>query len=127
LKTNTGRTRILATASVSLALLWAGAGINNAMATSPYESPGPQTLKVKDLDLSRPETVAVLYNRIVAASTNVCKPWNYDSTGAKVAWDACRDATISHTVASLNLPSLNSYYVTKTGQGQKAGLLASSR
>ncbi|MGO9991158.1 MAG: UrcA family protein [Steroidobacteraceae bacterium] len=74
--------------------------------------------ETKDLDLSRPEAVAVLYNRIVAASANVCRPWNYDSTGAKVAWDACRDATISHTVASLNFPSLNSYYMTKTGQGR---------
>jgi hypothetical protein len=43
--------------------MWATAGIGNALAVSPYESPRPLTLNIKDLDLSKPEVVAALYDR----------------------------------------------------------------
>jgi len=128
MKAKFDHTANLAVASASLALLWACAGLDNALAASPFDSPTTQTLNVKGLDLSRPNDVAVLYSRIVAASVNVCKPWNAGSTGVKVTWDACRDATVSHTVKSLNVASLTSYYMAKIGgQDRKTELVASAR
>jgi UrcA family protein len=118
---------MLTTACASLALLWSGLGIDGAIAAPPYSSPLPQVLKVKDLDLSRPADVVILYNRIYAAAVSVCKPWHGDSTGAKVAWDSCRDATVSATVAKANLPALTAYYVTRTGHAEAAVVTASNR
>lgn len=125
MKIETGRTVVLATAT--LALLWARTATDNALAASPYASPPPLTLNVKGPDLSRPEAVTVLYDRIVAASVQVCRPWNAESAGVKAAWDSCRDATVSHTVESLNLHLLTSYHLTKTGQSRKADLQANAR
>jgi UrcA family protein len=115
---------MLTTACASLALLWAGVGIDCAIAAPPYDSPPPQVLKVTDLDLSRPADVVILYKRIYAAAVDVCKPWNGDSTGAKAVWDSCRDATVSGTVAKVNLPALTAYYMFRTGHAEAAAMTA---
>ena len=105
MNTRKGFTPIVTTGA-SFVLLWAGAAMNNAIAGAPLDAPRQQIVTAKDLDLSRPEGIDTLYHRIWAAAVYVCKPYNADISGGKLAWDSCRDATIAHIVARFNLPAL---------------------
>ena len=111
----------MVTTGASLILLWAGTEMNIAHAAAPLDAPRQQIVTAKDLDLSRPEGIDTLYQRIWAAAVYVCKPYNGDTSGSKVAWDSCRDATIAYTVARFNVPALRA----KTNrQKTKAAVLA---
>ena len=121
MNTKKGFTPIITTGA-SFVLLWAGAAMNNALAGPPLDAPRQQIVTAKDLDLSRPEGIDTLYQRIWAAAVYVCKPYNADISGSKLAWDSCRDATIAYSVARFNVPALRA----KTNrQKTKAPVLAS--
>jgi UrcA family protein len=127
MNTTKGREYTAVTTAAGLLLLWAGAGINDARARGPLDETREMIVTAKDLDLSRPDNIRILYKRIWAAATYVCKPYNGDQAGSKVAWDSCRDATITYTVARFNVPALEDYYLTTTNRRPKTTELASQR
>lgn len=127
MNTTKGRGYMAVTAAAGLLLLWAGAGIDDARARGPFDETREMIVTAKDLDLSRPDDIRILYKRIWAAATYVCKPYNGDQAGSKVAWDSCRDATIARTVARFNVPALKDYYLATTSRRPMTAELASQR
>jgi UrcA family protein len=69
-----------------------------------------------DLDLTRNAGVAVLYARIRFAAREVCEPVDERIWQSIVARDRCVTQAIARAVADVNVPTLTSYHLTKTGQ-----------
>ncbi len=108
-------------AAWALACAWVWIGSPTAFAS---DAPRSQTVNVRDLDLSKPAAVAQLYERLRAAATNVCKPYNSGEAGTKGTWDRCRDATLAYSVDRLDLPALTTYYSMKVGGNKRSITLA---
>ncbi len=84
MNTTKGRGYTAVMAAAGLLLLWTGAGIDDARARGPFDETREMIVTAKDLDLSRPDNIRILYKRIWAAATHVCKPYNGDQAGSKV-------------------------------------------
>jgi UrcA family protein len=69
-----------------------------------------------DLDLTHNAGVAVLYARIRFAAREVCGPIDERRWQALVARNRCVTQAIARAVTDVNLPTLTSYHLTKTGQ-----------
>src|SRR5258708_19309645 len=119
MNTTKGRGYTAVMAAAGLLLLWTGAGIDDARARGPFDETREMIVTAKDLDLSRPDNIRILYKRIWAAATHVCKPYNGDQAGSKVAWDSCRDATIAYPVAHFHVPALKDPYLAPPSRPPK--------
>jgi UrcA family protein len=69
-----------------------------------------------DLDLTHNAGVAVLYARIRFAAREVCGPIDERRWQALVARNRCVTQAIARAVTDVNVPTLTSYHLTKTGQ-----------
>jgi UrcA family protein len=79
-----------------------------------------QTLQQKvsyaDLDLTRPEGIAPLYQRIQSAAQNVCAPFESRDLAQRVQWRECVRSSISRAIAEVNVPALTAYADARNGR-----------
>jgi UrcA family protein len=80
------------------------------------------TVKFRDLDLSKPEGVATLYQRIERSARLVCtdssSPWD---AGRVATMQRCYDAAIQDAVSAINQPQLTAFHQAKTGKPVQVG------
>jgi UrcA family protein len=93
-------------------------GSLNAVAAAGDWDNGPpkRVVHFSDLDLTRNAGVAVLYARIRFAARVVCEPVADRALQSIVARNRCMTEAIARAVADVNVPTLTSYHLTKTGQ-----------
>jgi UrcA family protein len=80
-----------------------------------------------DLDVSRPQGAAVLYDRIRAAAEQVCSPLGASRLAARTYLDACIDKAISEAVTTVDQPALSSLYSAKRGSSLPSHLISPER
>jgi UrcA family protein len=73
-----------------------------------------ETVKFPDLNVSTPEGVQALYNRIHAASWHVCSTTSNDPLYQSAARDCAKKAE-AKAIGTVNLPQLTAFYRMKTG------------
>jgi UrcA family protein len=86
-----------------------------AAAVEPGEVP-TRHVNFGDLDLTHSAGVAVLYQRIKSAATEVCEPVNARALASIMRSQRCMEHAIARAVADVNAPALTSYYLAKTKQ-----------
>jgi UrcA family protein len=77
------------------------------------------TVKLGDLDISKPQGAAVLYGRIRSAAEKVCFPFksrDLRDLSAKMHLDACIQKVVVNAVTAVNEPTLLAVYSAKTGK-----------
>jgi UrcA family protein len=67
-------------------------------------------VKFGDLNLERTEGIAVLYQRLQAAATQVCQPASPRDLGAIMNSAGCVANATTRAIVSVNIPALTSYY-----------------
>ena len=86
--------------------------------------PSEPNIKVKfrDLDLSKPEGAAALYQRIERSAHLVCKDSSspYDASRVET-FERCKQAAIQDAVASINQPQLTALHRAKTEKPVQVG------
>ena len=100
---------------------------NAARADEPENTVPHKVVSFRDLNLSSPEGVAVLYRRINSAAQEVCgSPDRYDLSQLKL--QICVKDAVSRAIAQVNNPMLTSLYQAKTGKvDKKTTTLAQAR
>jgi UrcA family protein len=78
--------------------------------------PPKRVVHFADLDLSRGAGVAALYGRIRFAAREVCEPVQDRALRSIGARTRCMTQAIARAVADVNVPTLTSYHLTRTGQ-----------
>lgn len=80
------------------------------------------TVKFRDLDLSKPEGVAALYQRIERSARLVCKDSSspYDA-GRVETFERCYQSAIEDAVASINQPQLTAFHRAKAEKPVQVG------
>ena len=64
------------------------------------------TVRYSDLNLSTADGVRVLYQRLKAASRNVCRAYEGRELARVSSWRACYDEALTGAVTQLNIPNL---------------------
>jgi UrcA family protein len=113
-KTITLKTR---TASGLLVMTCFSALIGNVLAAAPDGKPPRQVVNFADLDVSRPQGIAILYRRIESAARGVCGHVSERELSQAIRWHVCLDEAIARAVSTVSLPALTRYYRVKTGLG----------
>jgi UrcA family protein len=91
-------------------------------ASAAIDQPATYVVRFADLDLSRIDGAATLYNRIRLAANQVCAPLESRDLGLLVKDRACVDKAIADAVANVNRPLLSQYHQLHT-KGDKVGLV----
>jgi UrcA family protein len=84
-------------------------------------------VKYGDLDISTSQGVAVLYNRIRAASEGLCAPFEQPSRAITFRWKVCVKQAIAGAVANFDRPALTAVFAAKYGVPQPAKILTADR
>ena len=98
----------------------AGGGINpgkTAGASDLGGAPTSRTVAVSAVDLSTPQRVAVLYQRIRNAAQSVCGYADNRFREEQAAWDECVDQAIANVVARVGSADLTHYYLARARRG----------
>ncbi len=104
----------------SIAAFALAATFTSLTLTAQAEKPADPTesnikVKFRDLDLSKLEGVAALYDRIERSARLVCKdstsPWD---AGRVETFQRCYEAAIQDAVSSINQPKLTALHRAKT-------------
>jgi UrcA family protein len=107
-------TKIRATTiSAAIVLGFGAAAASASTSSNQYVSDGVNKYIVRfaDLDLSKVDGAAVLYNRLRQAAAIVCRPPESRSLGmAATQYRVCVDHAIAGAVASVGSPMLSQYY-----------------
>ena len=90
-------------------------GYQSAYAAPPENVPSI-VVHFTDLDLSRSEAAAVLYERLDGAAEAVCAPLDDRALGRHMSFKACVQAAISAAVAKIDRPALTAYHEAKTNR-----------
>jgi UrcA family protein len=88
-------------------------GFQSAHAAPPQDA-SSVVVHFTELDLSRSEGAAVLYQHLKGAAERVCAPLDERSLVRQMSYTACVRDAISAAVAKVNQPTLNAYYEAKT-------------
>ena len=99
-------------------MIFALAGGVQSVHAAPPEGVRSVVVHFADLDLSRSEGAAVLYQRLDGAAKAVCAPLDRD-LARYTAFKACVKGALSTAVAKVDQPALTAYYEEKTN-GRKA-------
>jgi UrcA family protein len=117
--TNTMIKRSMAALALTAAFTVSLPALANETAT-PAES--SIRVKIRDLDLSKPEGVATLYQRIERSARLVCtdssSPWD---AGRVATMQRCYEAAIQDAVSAINQPQLTAFHQSKTGKPVQVG------
>lgn len=74
----------------------------------------PQVVvRLADLDLSRSQGAALLYQRLRAAAEAVCARLDDDQLGRHMAFKSCVQGAIGRAVAGVDRPALTAYHRTQ--------------
>jgi UrcA family protein len=76
------------------------------------------TVQFADLDLNKPEGVAMLFSRIRGAAKSVCAAHDGISVRQKQAYVACVDFAMSNTIARVDRPALTEYFASRSSPSQ---------
>ena len=87
-------------------------GFQSAYAAPPESVPSI-VVHFADLDLSRSEGAAVLYQRLNGAAETVCAPLDGRHLGRHMSFKACVQAAISAALAKVDQRALAAYYEAK--------------
>jgi UrcA family protein len=98
--------------------------IGNVMAAAPDRELQRQVVQFADLDVSRPQGITALYQRIASAARQVCEPFSERDPSQVVRSHMCMDQAITRAVGRLNIPALTSYHLVKTGRSDVAHRVA---
>ena len=90
------------------------------------DSPRHTSVQFGDLDLSRVEGAATLYQRLRLAAETVCADVGSKDLASAARAKSCISEAISTAVAQINRPVLNAYYRSKLGIGNAAMRQASN-
>ncbi|MET0988035.1 MAG: UrcA family protein [Steroidobacteraceae bacterium] len=77
-----------------------------------------------DLDLSRADHAARLYQRLKSAATRVCAPSNERQLSGAALRRACMGQALERAVVAVAAPQLTQYYAAKTGQTPPVAIVA---
>lgn len=103
--------------SVAAACLALSATITHAAGEAPAYRPASKIVQYGDLNLANPQAVKQLYNRIVAASNEVCGRQDERSLEAFAHHRICTQQSITRgAVAAVGNPALAALHAAKTGQ-----------
>lgn len=117
MSTTVERRRLRWPACLSVAL---GASLTALPFATPAAPPGavPQaTVKLSDLDLSRPKDVAIAYGRLRWAATQVCPFADSSSYWLRQTAKPCLKAALQRAVEHIGSPQLTAYYLERTQPG----------
>jgi UrcA family protein len=78
--------------------------------------PPKRVVHFADLDLNHSAGVAALYGRIRFAAREVCGPVQDRVLHSTVGTARCVTQAIARAVADVNVPTLTSYHLARTGQ-----------
>jgi UrcA family protein len=107
-------------------VLAALAAVFSALPAAADNAEAPKvTVKFADLDVSQPHGAAVLYSRIVAASEQLCAPFNRSDMMMARKMRECVDGTVARTITSANIPALTTVYEAKLQHEQSPTRVAS--
>ncbi len=98
--------------TTTMMILATGLGFQSAHAATPQELPA-RIVQFADLDLSRTQGAAVLYQRLKGAAETVCAPLNDRDLGRNAAFKACVQRAVSAAVANVDQATLTAYYNMK--------------
>jgi len=92
----------------------------------------PQDLRLinvhfADLDLTRSEAAAVLYQRLAGAARTVCTSLEGRDLASQMRFKGCVDSAIGSAIAKVDRPVLTTYYKTRTNRRQTAVQIAKNQ
>jgi UrcA family protein len=87
------------------------------LAADMNDSPRQVDVHFADLDLSRVDGAAVLYQRLQSAAESVCMDFRTRDLLSNANARSCIAQAVSTAVAQVNRPVLNAYYRAKRGIG----------
>jgi UrcA family protein len=107
--------------ALALAVLMGGASLV-AQADEPVRTEPNLTVKYRDLDLTKAQSVATLYQRIERSARLVCTDSSspYDASNVET-FQRCYRAAIQQAVASVNQPQLTALHRAKTEKPVQVG------
>jgi len=109
--------------TVTIATVAMALGVQPAHATPPQSAPS-LVVHYADLDLSRNEGAAVLYQRLRVAAETVCLPLDDLALPRHAMFRACVANAISAAVAKVDRPSLTTYYRARQGERNAVATIA---
>lgn len=80
-----------------------------------------------DLDLTRSEGVAVLYQRLEAAAKSVCASLDARDLTSQAHFKGCVESAIDSAVAKVDRPALTAYYKARTNDRNAAIQIAKNQ
>jgi UrcA family protein len=101
--------------TTTMTILALGLGFQSAFAASPGDPPPSRAVKFADLDLSRTQDAAVLYERLRSAAKTVCAPLDGQQIAQRMNFRKCVKSAIGSAVAEVDRPTLTAYYKARTG------------
>jgi len=102
--------------TITMMILGLALGFQSAQAASPQNVPSV-VVHFGDLDLSRSEGAAVLYQRLRSAAETVCAPLDDRGVARHMSFKACVQGAISTAVARVDRPELTAYYEARANRG----------
>jgi UrcA family protein len=121
---NNTKTRALRAITISAAIVcgFSAASASASTPNSQFVSDGVNKYIVgfADLDLTKVDGAAVLYNRLHQAATIVCSSLQSRDLGMAGQYRACVDQAIAGAVASVGQPMLSQYYESRTNGDKTA-------
>jgi UrcA family protein len=107
------KTNVCKTAGLLVAACF-GALAGSVLAAAP--DPRQQVVNFADLDVSRPQGIAILYRRIESAAREVCGSVSERELSQAIRWHVCLDQAITRAVSGISIPALTSYHMVKAGR-----------
>jgi UrcA family protein len=116
------------TISAAMVLGFGAAAASADTSNSQFVSDGVNKYIVRfpDLDLSRLDGAATLYNRLRSAAAIVCSPLEGRNLGMVAQYKVCVDQAIAGAVSSVARPMLSQYHASHT-KGDKTAVAQLAR
>jgi UrcA family protein len=112
--------------SKALAAVWVtmlgAVGVGGAGVASAAQPEAPSvTVGYRDLNLSQPADLRVLYARLQRASASVCEPASTLEPARYMVWKRCYQSALDSAVLSVRSPELLALYNTDNGAAYRRG------
>jgi UrcA family protein len=105
MNTRTLNLSALMTVAIAAAMISLSAGATETTADGVLET----VVSYRDLNLSCPEGVAALYQRVSHAAAQVCAPLESREVARMSTWKSCVNGALSRAIATINVPALSAY------------------
>jgi UrcA family protein len=101
-------------ALLATATLATGLTVDHASAASAYEEPKNVVVRYSDLNLSQPQDVSTLYNRIQRAAREACEDYEAPSLARLQQFHRCVDQAVTNAVAQISSQRLTEIHEAQT-------------